>query len=109
MMKYPKMIRSNWRRPEPKFRASSTNQRLCSMCNGKAACRSDDHQNPRQRLRLATASPQLSRNSLEHPRSILVPLDGSAFAEHALPYAMAIAPRLGASIEIFHVHYRLSS
>lgn len=31
-------------------------------------------------------------------RSILVPLDGSSFAEHALPFAMAIARRAGAEL-----------
>jgi nucleotide-binding universal stress UspA family protein len=38
------------------------------------------------------------------PRSILVPLDGSPFAEHALPLALAVARRLGASIELVLVH-----
>lgn len=37
-------------------------------------------------------------------RRILVPLDGSSFGEHALPYAMSIARRAGAQIELIHVH-----
>jgi nucleotide-binding universal stress UspA family protein len=37
-------------------------------------------------------------------RSILVPLDGSAFAEHALPLAGEIARRAGAILQIVHVH-----
>jgi nucleotide-binding universal stress UspA family protein len=37
-------------------------------------------------------------------RSILVPLDGSAFGEQALPPALDIARRSGARIELVHVH-----
>jgi nucleotide-binding universal stress UspA family protein len=37
-------------------------------------------------------------------RSILVPLDGSRFAEHALPLAAAIARRTGASLQVVHKH-----
>src|SRR5687767_10674814 len=37
-------------------------------------------------------------------RSILVPLDGSAFGEHALPLAVSLARRLGAALQIVHVH-----
>ncbi|MCS6850660.1 MAG: universal stress protein [Gemmataceae bacterium] len=37
-------------------------------------------------------------------RSILVPLDGSAFGEHALPWALSLARRAGAAIEVMHVH-----
>lgn len=33
-------------------------------------------------------------------RSILVPLDGSAFAEHALPHALALARRTGAGLDL---------
>ena len=33
-------------------------------------------------------------------RTILVPLDGSPFAEHALPAALAIARRTGAALEL---------
>jgi len=36
-------------------------------------------------------------------RSILVPLDGSTFAEHALPLALTIARRAGATIQLVHV------
>jgi len=36
--------------------------------------------------------------------SILVPLDGSTFAEHALPMACAIARRAGATLRLVHVH-----
>jgi nucleotide-binding universal stress UspA family protein len=36
-------------------------------------------------------------------RSILVPLDGSAFAEHALPLALSIARRAKAPLQIAHV------
>jgi nucleotide-binding universal stress UspA family protein len=37
-------------------------------------------------------------------RTILVPLDGSAFGEHALPLALSIARRLAASVELAYVH-----
>jgi nucleotide-binding universal stress UspA family protein len=38
------------------------------------------------------------------PSSVLVPVDGSNFAEHALPYALGIARRTGASIHLALVH-----
>jgi nucleotide-binding universal stress UspA family protein len=37
-------------------------------------------------------------------RSILVPLDGSTFGEHALPLAVSLARRSGASLELVLVH-----
>jgi nucleotide-binding universal stress UspA family protein len=37
-------------------------------------------------------------------RSILVPLDGSRFGEHALPYAVGVARRTGARIQVVHKH-----
>jgi nucleotide-binding universal stress UspA family protein len=37
-------------------------------------------------------------------RTILVPLDGSPFGEHALPLAVSIARRSGAAIQLAHVH-----
>jgi nucleotide-binding universal stress UspA family protein len=37
-------------------------------------------------------------------RSILVPLDGSTFGEHALPLAAALARRAGAVLHLVHVH-----
>ena len=37
-------------------------------------------------------------------RSILVPVDGSNFAEHALPYALGLARRTGARIHLALVH-----
>ena len=37
-------------------------------------------------------------------RSILVPLDGSQFGEHALSYAMSLARRAGARVDLVHVH-----
>ncbi len=36
--------------------------------------------------------------------SILVPLDGSPFGEHALPYAFDIARRTGAQLHLAHVY-----
>jgi nucleotide-binding universal stress UspA family protein len=40
--------------------------------------------------------------------SILVPLDGSQFGEHALPWATAIASRAGVPIHLIHVHVPLA-
>ena len=37
-------------------------------------------------------------------RAILVPLDGSAFGEQALPVALSIAQRAGARVRLAHVH-----
>lgn len=37
-------------------------------------------------------------------RRILVPLDGSAFGEHALPQAIALARRHDATLDLAHVH-----
>src|SRR5262249_37193676 len=37
-------------------------------------------------------------------RSVLVPLDGSTFGEHALPLALSIARRAGAGLHVVHVH-----
>src|SRR5438132_2909434 len=37
-------------------------------------------------------------------RSILVPLDGSVFGEHALPLALRLARQSGATLQIVHVH-----
>src|SRR5262249_26501265 len=37
-------------------------------------------------------------------RSILVPLDGSTFGEHALPVALGLARRAGAVLQLAHVH-----
>ena len=42
-------------------------------------------------------------------RSILVPLDGSSFGEHALPLAMNMAKGLNASLHLIHVHSLLDA
>lgn len=41
--------------------------------------------------------------------SILVPLDGSTFGEHALPLAMMMAKRLDAPLNLMHVHSLLDA
>lgn len=38
------------------------------------------------------------------PKTVLVPVDGSSFAEHALPYALGIAHRTGATLHLALVH-----
>jgi len=40
---------------------------------------------------------------------ILVPLDGSPFGEHALPLALSIAQRAGATLHVAHVHEPVTS
>src|SRR3954447_19608278 len=42
-------------------------------------------------------------------RSLLVPLDGEPFGEHALPLALGIARRAGAEVRVVHVHCPLRS
>jgi nucleotide-binding universal stress UspA family protein len=42
-------------------------------------------------------------------RSLLVPLDGSAFAEYALPFAASIARRAGASLQVVQAHVPAAS
>src|SRR4051794_33851710 len=37
-------------------------------------------------------------------RSLLVPLEGSPFGEHALPPALGTARRAGANVRLVHVH-----
>lgn len=40
-------------------------------------------------------------------RRILVPLDGTRYSDHALPYAVSIALHTGATIELVHVHHHV--
>src|SRR5688500_4450672 len=42
-------------------------------------------------------------------RNVLVPLDGSAFGEHALPLALTVARRAGATLHLMHVHTPLAA
>ena len=59
--------------------------------------------NPTATLRQSPADePDVTRGSVY--RSILVPLDGSNFAEHAIPYAVGLAERSGAVLKLVHVH-----
>jgi nucleotide-binding universal stress UspA family protein len=46
---------------------------------------------------------------MEMYRSILVPLDGSAFGEHALPLALSIARRARTELLLLHVHAPLAA
>src|SRR5262245_48977892 len=41
-------------------------------------------------------------------RSIMVPLDGSTFSEHALPLALSVARRANAGVCLMHVHAPLA-
>jgi nucleotide-binding universal stress UspA family protein len=51
-----------------------------------------------------SASPARHRKVAHMYRSLLVPLDGSQFGEHALPLAHAIARQTGATLHLVHVH-----
>jgi nucleotide-binding universal stress UspA family protein len=42
-------------------------------------------------------------------RSVLVPLDGSPFAEQALPLGLTIARRTGAELQLLYVHHNLEA
>src|SRR5262249_21208561 len=53
-------------------------------------------------LRSPSRQPPLPGGQVMY-RSILVPLDGSPFAEHALPLALSIARRARATVQIAHV------
>jgi nucleotide-binding universal stress UspA family protein len=46
----------------------------------------------------------ISSGEVTIPRTILVPVDGSHFAEHALPYGIAIARHTGAALHVALVH-----
>src|SRR5215831_17058078 len=41
---------------------------------------------------------------MEMFRTVLVPLDGTPFGEHALPLAVSVARRTGAALHLVHVH-----
>lgn len=51
----------------------------------------------------------LTRIPQSRYRTVLVPLDGKPFSEHALPFALGIARRSGAEIRLVHVHSPLES
>jgi nucleotide-binding universal stress UspA family protein len=56
--------------------------------------------------RLAGAAGDFTREAVPsfRYRSILVPVDGTSFAEHALPWALGIARRAGAEVRVVLVH-----
>src|ERR1019366_3394788 len=58
-------------------------------------------------LMASPPSPSQKENTMI--RSILVPLDGSSFGEHALPLAMNMAKGLNASLHLIHVHSLLDA
>jgi nucleotide-binding universal stress UspA family protein len=58
------------------------------------------------------ASLDWNRGAIERPRkfrTITVPLDGTRYAEHALPYALALARRSGASLRLIQAYSRLDA
>src|SRR4051794_18528227 len=60
-------------------------------------------------LRGATEEVGLTLDPPCRYRSLLVPLDGEPFGEHALPLALGIARRAGARVRVVHVHRPLES
>jgi nucleotide-binding universal stress UspA family protein len=61
------------------------------------------------RFRSETEVAGLTQMPVSRYRSVLVPLDGEPFAEHALPFALGIARRTGAKVRLVHVHSPLPS
>lgn len=53
--------------------------------------------------RMAAEGADLSFTPARRYKSILVPVDGNPFAEHALPLALGIARRSGAEVRVAHV------
>ena len=48
--------------------------------------------------------PEEGRAAMNQQAPVLVPLDGSALAEQALPVASSLAKRAGAALRLVHVH-----
>jgi nucleotide-binding universal stress UspA family protein len=99
-MNYGRQTSSNWDNRMPGWLASSPRR---------------EHYNPASRiggtsLGKAETSLQATREAQfihAHParyQSILVPVDGNPFAEHALPLALSVARRARACVRIVHVH-----
>jgi nucleotide-binding universal stress UspA family protein len=63
--------------------------------------RVSDRAAQRERVQTAAASKEPSF------REVLVPLDGSSYAEHALPWAIQIATLAGAQLRVMHIHARM--
>jgi nucleotide-binding universal stress UspA family protein len=57
----------------------------------------------------ATGEAALALTPLPRFQSLLVPVDGEPFAEHALPLALEIALRAGAEVRVVHVHCALNA
>jgi nucleotide-binding universal stress UspA family protein len=51
------------------------------------------------------AAPASERTSLLSGGTVVVPLDGSSFSEHALPIARALADRLGGRLQLVTAHW----
>jgi nucleotide-binding universal stress UspA family protein len=62
-----------------------------------------------QTARRATEEVGLTLAPPPRYRSLLVPVDGDPFGEHALPLALGIARRAGAEVRVVHVHCPLQS
>lgn len=75
-----------------------------STRNGPELSYTAPFQDVRQRLSEFTEEAGLSLASPRRLRTVLVPLDGGSFGEHALPYALAIARKARATVRLVHVH-----
>src|ERR1043166_6447602 len=56
------------------------------------------------RLRLTREIGRLSSGEVAMFRTVLVPLDGTPFGEHALPLAVSVARRSGAALHLVRLH-----
>jgi nucleotide-binding universal stress UspA family protein len=65
-----------------------------------------DRRQPERTDRPGVETEEVGLTLLPGPRyrSLLVPLDGEGFGEHALPLALAIARRSSAAVRLVHVH-----
>jgi hypothetical protein len=56
------------------------------------------------RIGTTTVEMRICKKESVMDRSIMVPLDGSVFSEHALPLALSIAQRSASAVQLVHVH-----
>jgi len=104
-MKYERL--TNWTKTEGRRPAPTDAARwgLNGLVGGWAPAADGASRTERQALaevERATAAPP-------RYRSLLVPVNGEPFGEHALPFALAIARRTGAEVRVAHVHCLLQS
>lgn len=77
--------------------------------NGLAGGRAASTFGEGRAARQATEEADLAPTPPTRYRSLLVPVDGTPFGEHALPVALGIARRAGAKVRVVHVHSPLQT